>query len=99
MDLTDQSQLDDDDDVTSLMFTGSAMTMTRDEALRSLIPDEARQAYLKRQLDALQSEYNALSKTISQKRYALTPIGVLPPEVMGEMFAYAVGGDELGALQ
>ncbi|KAG8887637.1 hypothetical protein FRB98_009252 [Tulasnella sp. 332] len=66
--------------------------------IRSLIPDEIKAASLKQQLQALQSEYNALSRDISQKRYSLTHIGVLPPEVMGEMFVYAVGSDELAAL-
>lgn len=96
MDLTDESQLDI---MPSIILPASTSKLARDDALRSLAPDEARQATLKRQLDALQSEYNALMKRISQKKYALTPIGVLPPEVMGEMFVYAVGGEELGALQ
>lgn len=67
-------------------------------ALESLIPDEERAVHLKAQLDALQREYNALSRGISQRRYSLTLVGTLPPEVMGEMFVYAAGSDELAAL-
>ncbi|KAG9033205.1 hypothetical protein FRB95_000460 [Tulasnella sp. JGI-2019a] len=70
----------------------------RQTTIMSLIPDEIKAASLKLQLQALQSEYNALSRDISQKRYSLTSIGVLPMEVMGEMFVYAVGSNDLAAL-
>ena len=45
---------------------------------------------VRQQMEALNSEYNKLNERIWKKRYSLTAVGVLPTEILGEVFEQAV---------
>ncbi|KAG8900460.1 hypothetical protein FRB99_006029 [Tulasnella sp. 403] len=66
--------------------------------LASITTDEAKAAKLKSQLDSLQEEYEQVSRRIWQNRYCLAAVGVLPPEIMGEVFTYVASDNETAAL-
>lgn len=64
----------------------------------SLASDELRSEALRLKLHELQVEFDTLNRVITQKQYALSDVGVLPPELLGEVFEYAVCDNELTAL-
>ncbi|KAG9016602.1 hypothetical protein FRB90_002841 [Tulasnella sp. 427] len=81
---------------------GALLTTARKEERTALIAqlqiDEEKAAELKAQLDVLQREYDAVSRDIWQKKYSLAAVGMLPPEVMGEVFEFVAADNELSAL-
>ncbi|KAG8973588.1 hypothetical protein FRC05_008657 [Tulasnella sp. 425] len=81
---------------------GAILTTARKEERTALIAqlqvEEEKAAILKAQLDALQKEYDAISRDIWQKKYSLAAVGMLPPEVMGEVFEFVTADNELSAL-
>lgn len=70
----------------------------KEVVLASIAADEHHAAELRTKLDALRGEYDALYNSINSKRYSLAPVGVLPPELMGEIFEQVVVGHELASL-